>query len=148
MSCENIGQTEIARKTAIIIKRQINYKLKNMADSYWRKSFIWILKANMVLWAINVLSFAVLFALGFNLVNSGYFSKITLLETGITFLVGGALAFSGSALPSKAKDQILKKDHGEWSIENLRSSEKRANKYLILAVILFLECLAASFLGA
>ena len=119
-----------------------------MADSYWQKSFIWILKANLVLWAINVVSFAVLFALGFDLVNSGYFSKIALLETGVSFLVGGAMAFSGSALPSKTKDQILKKDEKEWSIENLRSSEKRANKYLILAVILFLECLAASFLGA
>ena len=118
-----------------------------MADSYWRKSFIWILKANLVLWAINVVSFAVLFALGFNLVNSGYFSKIALLETGVSFLVGGAMAFSGSALPSKAKDQVLRTNE-DWSIDKLRSSEKRANKYLILAVILFVECLVASFLGA
>ena len=119
-----------------------------MADSYWRKSFIWILKANLVLWAINVaVLFAILLFVGFNWVDSGYFSKITLLETGVAFLVGGAMAFSGSALPSKAKEQVLRKEE-DWSIETLRSSEKRANKYLILAVILFLECLAVSFLGA
>jgi hypothetical protein len=118
-----------------------------MADSYWQRSFIWILKANLVLWAINAVLFAILLFVGFSWANSGYFSKITLLETGIAFLVGGAMAFTGSALPSKAKGQILRKED-DWSIENLRSSEKRANKYLILAVILFLECLAASFLGA
>ena len=118
-----------------------------MADSYWQKSLIWVLKANLVIWVINSVLFVILLVLGFSWANSGYFSKITLLETGVSFLVGGALAFSGSALPSKAKEQILKKDE-EWSIEKLRSSEKRANKYLVLAVILFVECLIASFLGA
>ncbi len=117
-----------------------------MADSYWHKSFIWVLKANAVIWVINVVLFIILF-FGFSWVISGYFSKITLLETGISFLIGGAMAFSGSALPAKAKDQILRKDE-PWSIDSLRSSEKRANKYLILAVIVFIECLAASFLGA
>ena len=121
--------------------------LKNMSDAYWQKSFVWVLKANAVTWAINAFSFAILLLLGFNWVSSGYFSKITLFETGISFLVGGALAFSGSALPTKAKEQVLKKDE-EWSIEKLKSSEKRANRWLVLAVLLFAECLIASFLGA
>ena len=131
----------------IIIKQKANYKLKNMVDSYWHKSFIWVLKANLVVWAVNLILFVVFVWFGFNWTNSGYFSKTTLLEAGVSFLVGGAFAFSGSALPSKAKDQIRKTDE-KWSIENLRSSEKKANKYLILAVILFVECLIASFLGS
>ena len=118
-----------------------------MSSAYWQKSFVWVVKANVVTWAINASSFAILLLVGFNWVSSGYFSKITLFETGISFLVGGALAFSGSALPSKTKEQVLKKDE-EWSIEKLKSSEKRANKWLVLAVLLFAECLIASFLGA
>jgi len=118
-----------------------------MADSNWRKSFLWVLKANLVIWVINSALFGVFFLIGVRGASSGFFSKIMLLETGVSFLVGGAVAFSGSALPSKAKGQILRKDE-DWSIEDLRSSEKKANKYLILAVILFVECLVASFLGA
>jgi hypothetical protein len=118
-----------------------------MVDSYWHKSFVWVLKANLVIWAINLTLFAVFVWSGFSWANSGYFSKTALLETGLSFLVGGALAFSGSVLPNKAREQIRKTGE-EWSIENLRSSEKRANKYLILAVILFVECLIASLLGA
>ena len=118
-----------------------------MASAYSQESFVWVIKANLAVWALNASSFAVLFLLGFHWVNSGYFSKITLLETGVSFLVGGALAFSGSALPSKTREQILKRDE-KWSIESLKSSEKKANKWLILAVLLFVECLVASFLGA
>jgi len=118
-----------------------------MSSSYWRMSFIWILKANLVVWAINACTFAILFFVGLRWVTPGFFSKITLLETGIAFLIGGALAFSGSALPSKAKSQVLR-THDDWSVDKLRSSEKRANKYLILAVLLFAECLIVSFLGA
>jgi len=117
-----------------------------MSSAYWQKSFIWVLKANAAIWAINASSFAILLLFGVNWISLGYFSKISLFETGIFFLVGGALAFSGSALPSKVKEQVLKKDE-EWSIEKLKSSEKRANKWLILAVLLFSECLIASFLG-
>ena len=118
-----------------------------MADSNWLKSFLWVLKANLVIWVINSALLGVFFLIGVRGASSGFFSKIMLLETGVSFLVGGAVAFSGSALPSKAKGQILRKDE-DWSIEDLRSSEKKANKYLILAVILFVECLVASFLGA
>ena len=118
-----------------------------MSSSYWRMSFIWIIKANLVVWAINAIIFAILFFAGLRWATPGFFSKITLVETGISFLIGGALAFSGSALPSKEKSQVLR-SRDDWSIDKLRSSEKRANKYLILAVIFFLECLLVSFLGA
>jgi hypothetical protein len=82
-----------------------------------------------------------------NLAFSGYFSKITLIETGVSFLVGGALAFSGSILSSKTKEYVLKSDE-QWSIEKLRKSERKANKYIILAVILFVESILISFFGA
>ena len=117
-----------------------------MSNPYWQKISIWVLKADLVVWAINAVSYAILSLSGLSGATFGFFSKIALLETGISFLVGGALAFSGSVLPNKAKGQITRKDE-DWSIEKLRSSERRANKYLVLAVILFVECLAASFLG-
>jgi hypothetical protein len=87
-----------------------------------------------------------LFFSGTKLAVSSYLSIITLLETGLALLIGGSLAFSGAALPNKMKGQIQKSDE-QWSIEKLKSSEKRANKYLILAAVMFAECLLVSFLG-
>ncbi|MCW4047260.1 MAG: hypothetical protein NWE99_06830 [Candidatus Bathyarchaeota archaeon] len=120
-----------------------------MARPSWQMQSIWLLQRNLIIWAVNGLLFAILVMFGFNLADlalSGYFSKITLLETGIAFLVGGVLAFSGSILPSKVKE-YLRKSEEQWSIEKLRKSEKRANKYILLAAILFVESIAVSFLG-
>jgi hypothetical protein len=103
----------------------------------------------LIIWAANGFLFAILVLGGSSLTNlasSGYFSKVTLLETGIAFLISGAIAFSGSILPSKAKEYVRKSDEN-WSIEKLRKSEKRANKYIFLAVFLFVESLIISFLG-
>ena len=41
------------------IKLQLTYE--KHGDSYWQKSLIWILKANLAVWAINVVLVAVLF---------------------------------------------------------------------------------------
>lgn len=120
-----------------------------MTPSSWHVQSIWILQRNLIIWAINGMLFAVLVLSGFSLTNlalSGYFSKMALLETGVSFLVGGALAFSGSILPNKAKEYVHKSDE-QWSIEKLRKSEKRANKYIFLAVILFTESILISFFG-
>jgi hypothetical protein len=124
--------------------------MKNMSRSSSQMYLIWFLKGNLVVWVLNGVLFAVLGLSGFNWVNligSGYFSKITFLETGAVFLLGGALAFSGSILPSKAKEQILKTTDEPWSMEKLRKSERKANKYIILALILFLESLLVASLG-
>lgn len=121
-----------------------------MTRSFWQMQSIWILKSNFIIWTINGLLAGILVLSGSSLTNlafSGYFSKVTLLETGVSFLVGGALAFSGSVFPSKAKEYVRKSDE-QWSIEKLRKSEKRANKYIALAILLFIESLIASFLGA
>ena len=120
-----------------------------MVHSNLRMWMIWILRGNLVVWSVNVLLFVILVSLGSvlsGLVSSGYFSKMTLLETGICFLVGGAIAFSGSVSSSKIKEYIRKSDE-RWSIERLRKSEKRANKYIVLAILLFAESLIVSFLG-
>jgi hypothetical protein len=110
---------------------------------------IWILKGNLVVWSVNILLFIILVSLGSvlsSLVSSGYFSKMILLQTGICFLVGGAIAFSGSVSSSKIKEFIRKSDE-QWSIDKLRKSEKRANKYIALAILFFVESLIVSFLG-
>ena len=113
------------------------------------KNLIWFLKANLIIWVINGLLFGIFVALNSSWSSdafSNYFSKITLLETGISFLAGGVLAFSGSILPSKTKEYIRNSEE-HWSIEKLKKSEKRANKYLVLAVILLIESIILGFLG-
>jgi len=112
---------------------------------------VWVLKGNLVVLVINGILFTILgLPLGLGLTNLaalGFFSKITFLETGVSFLVGGALAFSGSVLPSKAKEQILKTADEPWSMEKLRKSEKKANRFIVLALILFAESLLVALLG-
>ncbi len=120
-----------------------------MINSLWRRLFVWVLKGNLIIWAINVVLLGLLGLSGSSwstLVFSSYFSKIVLFETGICFVVGGALAFSGSVLPSKTKEYVLKSDE-QWSIEKLRKSEKRANRYLILAIFLLAESIIISLFG-
>ncbi len=120
-----------------------------MANSSLRNWLIWILKANFVIWVINALLLVLILLLGStwgSIVSSAFFSKITLLETGITLIVGGAIAFSGSVSSTKTKEYIRKSDE-RWSPETLRKSEKRANKYLVLAGLLFLESLIVASLG-
>ena len=119
-----------------------------MARSNLRTWIIWILEGNLVVWSLNTLFFVILVSSGYaliDLISSGYFSKMTLLETGICFVAGGAIAFSGSASASKTKEYVLKSDE-KWSIEKLRKNEKRANKYIALAILLFVEALIVSFL--
>ncbi len=120
-----------------------------MPHPFLRIWLIWIGKANLIVWTINAVVFAVLAAISTGwaeLLFSGYFSKITLLETGVAFLAAGAIAFSGSVLPSKAKE-YSRKTNEKWSMDQLRKSEKKANKYVALAIILFIESLIVSFLG-
>ena len=120
-----------------------------MAHSNLRTWIFWFLKGNALIWSVNALLFVFLVFSGSvlnSLVSSGYFSKITLLETGICFLVGGAIAFSGSISSSKTKE-FIRKSNEQWSIDKLRKREKRANKYIALAILLFVESLIVSFLG-
>jgi hypothetical protein len=131
-----------------------NTNLRKMAKSRLRSSLrtwsIWLLKGNAIVWAINTVLLVVLFSSGYTLtelIAGAYLSKITLLETGIAFLVGGALAFSGSASSTEVSER-LRKSNERWSLERLRKSEKRANRYIVLAMLFFFESLIISLLGA
>ena len=107
----------------------------------------WEIKLNAIIWAANFLIFVILtLAVHNTALMSAYFSKISFLETGITFLVGGIIAFSSSVLPSKAREYVSKKEE-HWSIDTLKIGEKRANKYLLLATMLFVESILISVLG-
>ncbi len=107
----------------------------------------WEIKLNIVIWAVNFLTFVLLIFFDRNVsFLTAYFSKVLLLETGIAFLVGGILAFSSSALHSKTREQVLKTEE-HWSIDTLKIGEKKANKYLLLAIILFIQSIIVSIFG-
>ncbi|MGF3522827.1 MAG: hypothetical protein ACQXXJ_07000 [Candidatus Bathyarchaeia archaeon] len=115
----------------------------------WREITVWQLKFNAALWVINGVAAVVICASGSSfqqLINSAFCSKMALLETGVALVVGGFIAFSGSVSASKAKELVLKSNEN-WSIEKLRAGEKRANKYFLLALILFAESLLISLFG-
>jgi hypothetical protein len=118
--------------------------MKYMKKPNWHSNGIWLLKAILVTWIINLILVLILVLLDYNL--TGFFSKITFLETGITLLVGGAIAFLGSASASKNKE-LISKTKEEWSIDNLKKSEKKANKYFIIAAIMFVQSIIISILG-
>jgi hypothetical protein len=121
-----------------------------MANPSWHKQAIWILKGNLIIWFINVIIFVLFVFSGTsvaNLVSLSYFTKMTLLETGLAFLTAGAVAFSGSILPNKAKEHLFKTEKDQWSIGTLKNSEKRANQFIFLAIMLFFESIIISFLG-
>lgn len=120
-----------------------------MVNLSWRTWLIWLLKANAVIWVFNALVLAIFVFSGSNLTGlifSAYFSKITLVETGVVLVVAGAAAYSGSVLPNKAKEHIFKTGE-EWSLERLRKGEKTANKFMAFAGILFLTSLIISLFG-
>ena len=79
-----------------------------------------------------------------NLVASGYFSRILLLNSGIVFLVGGLIAMSSSIFPSKIREHIFHAKEA-WSPEEHKKSEAKANLYLILGILLFIESILAAF---
>ena len=107
----------------------------------------WTIELNIIIWVANFLIFAMLvLAVHDAVLLQAYFTKALFLETGIAFLVGGLIAFSSSVLPSKARE-IVSKSEEHWSIDILKAGEKRANKYLLLAIILFIQSIIISIIG-
>jgi len=118
-----------------------------MISLAWKSLLKWTIKNTLIIWVANVLIFTIITLLDQNVsVLSAFFTKAALFETGIAFLVGGIMAFSSSALPSKAREHISKSEQ-QWSIDNLKAGERKANKYLLLAVVLFVQSLIISILG-
>jgi hypothetical protein len=115
----------------------------------WKNLALWELKANVLIWLINGIVVLTLILLGNDfqtLLAATIFSKLALLESGIIFLTGGIIAFSGSVSASKSKEVLLKSSD-IWSIEKLKSSEKTANNYLFLALIILVVSIIISVLG-
>ncbi len=120
-----------------------------MNPTAWKNLALWELKAIALIWLINGIVVITLILMGNNfqtLLFATIFSKLALLESGITFLTGGIIAFSGSVSASKSKE-VLFKSSEQWSIEKLKLSEKTANNFLILALIILIISIIISFLG-
>jgi len=123
--------------------------MSGMNPVVWKNLALWELKANVLIWLINGIVVLTLILLGNDfqtLLAATIFSKLALLESGIIFLTGGIIAFSGSVSASKSKEVLLKSSE-QWSIEKLKSSEKTANNYLLLALIILVVSIIISVLG-
>jgi hypothetical protein len=120
-----------------------------MNPKVWKNLAIWELKVIALIWLINGIVVLMLILMGNDfqtLLAATIFSKLALFESGITFLIGGIIAFSGSVSANKSKEVLLKSSE-QWSIEKLKSSEKAANKYLLLALIILVVSIIISVLG-
>lgn len=119
-----------------------------MNTELWKQIAIWEVKTIFVLWIINFVVFGVFtfWISSFELISSALFSKLMFVETGIALISGGIIAFSGSVSASKSKEYITKTEQ-RWTFEKLRAREKQANKYLLLATLLFLQSIIISFAG-
>jgi hypothetical protein len=123
--------------------------MSGMNPIVWKNLASWELKALAFTWLINGLVVLTLVLVGNDfqtLLTATIFSKLSLLESGITFLTGGIIAFSGSVSASKSKEVLLKSTE-QWSIEKLKSSEKAANNYLLLALVFLVVSIIISVLG-
>ena len=123
--------------------------MSGMNPVVWKNLALWELKANVLIWLINGIAVLTLILLGNDfqtLLAATIFSKLALFESGIIFLTGGIIAFSGSVSASKSKEVLLKYSE-QWSIEKLKSSEKTANNYLLLALIILVVSIIISVLG-
>ena len=116
----------------------------------WRRSIIWVLKVDFIFLAINLLLLLVLSLLLkvdlVTLLKDGFFSMVLLFESGIIFLAGGLIAMASSIFPSKIREYVFHSGE-KWSEEKHERSEARANLYILMGVVLFLESLASIFLG-
>lgn len=79
-----------------------------------------------------------------NLAANGYYSKVLLLNSGIIFVIGGLIAMSSSIFPSKIREYIFHSKE-TWSPEEHKKSEAKANLYLILGILLFIESILTAF---
>jgi len=114
----------------------------------WRRPVTWVLKVNLIILVIDflLLPFLSLFfrVNVLTLVRGGVFSMILFFESGIVFLVAGLIAMSSSIFPSKVREHVF--HSGEvWSQEKHRKSEEKANLYILVGILLFLESVVSGF---
>lgn len=110
--------------------------------SDWRKSLLWALRANAIIVVINLVILAVWLLLqSANFVapaRKDFFAVLLLLESALVFLAGGAVAMSTSIFPSKIREYFFRSKE-KWSPEKHKKSEARANLYILVGILLFLE---------
>lgn len=108
----------------------------------WRKPVIWALKINFSILAVD-LGLLLVWSLLSNInilppVRRDFFPLLLLLESGLIFLIGGAIAMSSSIFPSKIREHISRSEE-KWSKEKLKKGEAKANLYILAGILLFLE---------
>ena len=115
----------------------------------WRRSVVWALKVNLLILAIDLGLLATGFLLSDNNMvapsRRDFFPLLLLLESGLIFLVGGAVALSSSIFPSKIREHVFHSEE-KWSKEKLKRGEARANLYILAGVFLFFESVGLALL--
>lgn len=122
--------------------------MMNIASN-WQKSLLWVLRANAIIVAIDLVCLAVWLLLqNANLVapvRKDFFAVLLLLESALVFLAAGAVAMSTSIFPSKVREYFFRSKE-KWSSERHKKSEARANLYILVGILLFLESVGLTFL--
>lgn len=110
--------------------------------SNWQKSLLWVLRANAIIVVIDLVCLAVWLLLqNANFVapvRKDFFAVLLFLESALVFLAGGAVATSTSIFPSKIREHFFHSKE-KWSPEKHKKSEARANLYILVGILLFLE---------
>lgn len=122
--------------------------MMNVASNL-RGSLLWVLRANAIVVVIDLIILAVWLLLqSANLVapvRKDFFTVLLLLESALVFLAGGAVAMSTSIFPSKVREYFFRSKE-KWSPEKHKKSEARANLYILVGILLFLESVGLTFL--
>ena len=110
----------------------------------WRESVTWALKVNFIILGFNAIFLAIWLMLqNISLappMRKDFFAVLLLLESGLVFLTGGAIAMVSSIFASKVREYFFGSKE-KWSAEKYKKSEARASLYILVAVFLFLESL-------
>ena len=113
-----------------------------------RGSLLWVLRANAIVVVIDLIVLAVWLLLqSSNLVapvRKDFFTVLLLLESALVFLAAGAMAMSTSIFPSKVREYFFRSKE-KWSPEKHKKSEARANLYILVGILLFLESIGLTF---
>ena len=114
-----------------------------------RRPVTWILKVNLIFLAIDLALLPLLSLFLkvniFTLVNNGFFPMILLLDSGIVFLMGGLIAMSSSIFPSKVREHVFRTGD-KWSPAKHKKSQIKANLYILMGILLFLESIVSGFI--
>ena len=115
----------------------------------WRGAVTWVLKVNLFFLLINlvlllVLSFFFEVAI-FMLAEDGVFSMLLLLDSGIIFLAGGLMSMASSIFFSKVRVHVFHSEE-KWSQEEQKKRESKANLYILMGIVLFVESIVSGFM--